>query len=502
MRISHRVVAFGVAAGIALFVFSGLRLLLGANSQDSGLTTGPIDNAVIAPALKLGDAYAMVAAHVRPAVVSVFSEKSVTIQNEEGQNQFGDDFFRKFFGDQTPNMPEMPNMPKQFKGVQRGMGSGMILDEEGHILTNNHVVADESSLQVQLADQRKFDAEVVSTDPKTDVAIIKIKGDVPKDLPTVQLGDSDALRPGDLVMAVGSPFTFQQTVTHGIISATGRSNVGIADFEDFLQTDAPIDPGNSGGPLVNMRGEVIGMNSAIATSVGQFSGVGFAIPIKMIKAMMPTLIKGGKIIRGMLGVEIQDLTKPLADSFGLSSTNGALVSQVTKGSPAEHAALQPGDVIVGFQGTAINDKTELRNLVAAATPGTDAKLDIIRDGKKQTVDVKLGTLAAEAANTPAAQNGEAPDQLAKLGFAVQNLTPDLANQLGISGEQGVVITDVQQGSPASFADLQAGDLIVQANHEPVTSVDQLQSALAKNSDSALLLIKRKGLSLYVTLSLK
>jgi serine protease Do len=504
MKPSNRVIAIGMAGGIALLVAGGLRVLLGAGNWESGsaLNVGPITNSVIAPAQQLSDAFAMVAAHVRPAVVSVFSTKSINIQNDEGQNPFGDEFFRRFFGDQAPHMPQMPDNPRQFKGLQHGMGSGMILDEEGHILTNNHVVEDESSLQVQLADERKFDAEVVSTDPKTDVAIIKIKGDVPKDLPTVQLGDSDALRPGDLVMAVGAPFGFQQTVTHGIISATGRSNVGIADFEDFLQTDAPIDPGNSGGPLVNMRGEVIGMNSAIATSVGQFSGVGFAIPINMIKNMMPTLIKGGKIIRGMLGVEIQNLNQGLADSFKLPNTNGALVSQVVKDSPAEKAGIKVGDAIVKFDDKEVKDTTQLRNMVAATAPGSNVKLQIIRDGKEQTVETTVGTLTAEAAATPAAPGGEGADQLAKLGLSVQNLTPDLANQLGISGDQGVVITQVQEGSPASLADLQPGDLIVQCNREPVTNVDQLQSALPKSKDTVLLLIKRKDVSLYVTLSVK
>jgi serine protease Do len=504
MKPSNRVIAIGMAGGIALLVAGGLRILMGASNWESGsaLKVGPITNSVIAPAQQLSDAFAMVAAHVRPAVVSVFSTKSINIQNDEGQNPFGDEFFHRFFGDQMPNMPQMPNTPRQNKGLQRGMGSGMILDEEGHILTNNHVVEDESALQVQLADERKFDAEVVSTDPKTDVAIIKIKGEVPKDLPTVQLGDSDALRPGDLVMAIGAPFGFQQTVTHGIISATGRSNVGIADFEDFLQTDAPIDPGNSGGPLVNMHGEVIGMNSAIATSVGQFSGVGFAIPINMIKTMMPTLIKGGKITRGMLGVVIQNLSKDLADQFGLSNTNGALVSQVNKDSPADKAGIKAGDVIVKFNGKQITDTTQLRNMVAATSPDSKVTLELMRDGKPRTLEVTLGTLTGEAAATPAAQGGQAADQLAKLGLSVQNLTPDLANQLGISGEQGVVVTQVQEGSSASLADLQAGDLIVQCNREPVDNVDQLQSAMSKSKDNTLLLIKRKDVSLYVTLSVK
>ena len=443
----------------------------------------------------------MIAAHVKPAVVSVFSERAITVQSNQFPSPFGaDPFFRQFFGNQMPQQMA-PYQPRQYKQEERGMGSGMIIDEDGHILTNYHVVKGEDHLQVQLADKRQYDAEVVSTDPKTDVAVIQLKGDYPKDLPTVQLGDSDTLRPGSLVMAIGAPFGFQQTVTEGIISATGRSNVGIEAFEDFLQTDCPINPGNSGGPLVDMNGEVIGMNTAIATSVGQFAGVGFSIPINLIKTMLPTLVKGGTITRGMLGVEIQDVTKDLADQFGMSNTNGALVSQVEPNSAAEKAGIKPGDVIVDFAGKTVTDTTQLRNLVAATAPNTKTTLKVFRDGKTLTLNVDIGTLPNTTATASAAAPSSAND-LAKLGLTIQELTPDLANQLGVQGQKGVVITNVDEGSPAALAGLQPGDIIAQVNREPVTTVDEVQSALAKNKKNALFLINRKGQSLFVVLGLQ
>jgi serine protease Do len=383
------------------------------------------------------------------------------------------------------------------------MGSGMIIDRQGHILTNYHVVGDGDKLNVRLADQRRFQAEVVGTDPKTDVAIIKIKGKVPDDLPTVDLGDSDALQVGDLVIAVGSPFGLTQTVTQGIISATGRQDVGIADYEDFLQTDAPINPGNSGGPLVNMHGQVIGMNSAIATNIGQFAGVGFAIPVNMIKTIMPTLIRGGKITRGMLGVVIQEVNEDLAKQFHLSEARGALVSQVQENSPAAKAGFKVGDVIVGYNGTQLKETRELRNLVAASTPGARVNIDIIRDGKQETLTAVIGTLSEKMAQAGAG-SAEGSEQLAALGLRVQGLTPQLARRYGLENEKGVLVTGVEGGSLAATAGLQAGDLIVEVDRQSVTNADELRDVLtkAKNKDTVLLLIKRKGGSLFVVLQTK
>jgi len=290
-------------------------------------------------------------------------------------------------------------------------------------------------------------------------------------------------------------------VTTGVISAKGRSDVGITDYEDFLQTDAPINPGNSGGPLINMHGEVIGMNSAIETKVGQFAGVGFAIPSNMIKTMLPTLIKGGHITRGLIGVSIQNVTRELGEQFHVPGNRGALVAQVNRGSPAEKAGLKTGDVIVRFDGKDINDTGQLRNIVAATAPGTKAGVDVIRDGKEKTFTVTVGKLGEETvASAESTQNGKG--QLAKLGLTVHTLTPDLANQFGVEGEQGVVITQVERGSLASASGLQAGDLIVQADRKPVSSVGELQKILSTNEDQILLLISRKGGDIFLVFRLK
>ena len=508
MKTWSKAASVGVVLGVALFVAAGLAVLIAAKSNESDLKAGPIDSSVATPAEQLGKAFAMVAAHVRPTVVSVYSEKMVKVQAPEFQNPFGDDFFRQFFGQQFPQGQQRPQRqpqprPREYSVPQRGMGSGMIIDKQGHVLTNYHVVRDLDEIKVQLADKRTFEAEIVSTDPQTDVAVIRMKGSMPEDLPAVEFGDSDAIDVGNLVMAIGAPFGYAQTVTTGIISAKGRSGIGINAYEDFLQTDAAINPGNSGGPLVNMRGEVIGMNSAIATSIGQFAGVGFAIPINMVKGILPTLLKGEKVTRGMLGVAIQEVTPELAKQFGLSEAKGALVSQVNPDSAAAKAGVKAGDVIVRYDGKEVQNSTSLRNMVAATAPGTEVKLGIIRSGKEETLTVRVGKLTQQmtAAATPEEQGGGV---LGKLGLSVQTLTPDLAKQFGAQGAEGAVITDVQEGSPASLAGLQPGDLVVEADRQKVASADDLEQALskAKDKDTVLLLIKRKGASLFVVLHVK
>jgi serine protease Do len=456
-----------------------------------------LDESATAPARELSRAFEAVAAHVKPAVVSVYSEKTVRFRSWDWPFPFGDEFFQRFFGEEFPSPRGAPR-PREYRVPQRGQGSGILVDKQGHILTNWHVVRDVDKIKVQLADKRVFDAEIVGKDEKSDVAIIKIKGRVPKDLPVATLGDSDTLKVGDWVLAIGAPFGLAQTVTAGIISAVGRANVGVADYEDFIQTDAAINPGNSGGPLVNMRGEVIGINTAIATSIGQFAGVGFAIPVNMAKTMMPTLLKGETVTRGFLGVMIQDISEELADQFKLSEPNGALVAQVNKDSPAEKAGLKVGDVIVKYQGKPVADTRELRNAVAATAPGTKAELTVIRDGKERKFTVTIGKLTPEKAG---AAGGET-DRLEKLGLSVQPLTPELAKQFGYENEPGVLISDVDPDSPAGEANLQRGDLIVEANRQAVTNVDELRDALAKSEDSVLLLIKRKDASLFVVLRVK
>ena len=508
MKISGKMRAMGIASGIAIFVAIGLFITIGADRsrQDNASPASAITDSAVSPAEQLGKAFATVAARVKPAVVSVYSEKTIRFQSQDFPFPFGDDLFRQFFGQQLPQ-PQSRNRPKEYRVPQRGMGSGMILDKQGHILTSYHVVSEVDEIKVQLADKRTLGAEIVGTDPKTDVAIIRIKDRVPNDLPTVQLGDSDAIEVGHLVMAIGAPFGLTQTVTTGIISAKGRSDVGIADFEDFLQTDAPINPGNSGGPLVNMRGEVIGINSAIATGGGQFggegqsAGVGFAIPSNMIKTMLPTLVKGGQITRGMLGVVIQDVSDDLARQFHLADAKGTLVSQVNKDSPAEKAGIRSGDVIVRFDGKEVQNTRQLRNLVAAAAPGSNVKVQVLRNGKEETLTVTIGRMTPE---TPAATRlpGTAVDQLARLGLNAQTLTPDLARQFGLQDERGVLVTDVDSGGPAAAANLQTGDLIVEADRKRVNDVAELQRTVTQAKDRILLLIKRRSASMFVVLRLK
>jgi serine protease Do len=488
------------ALAVPLLVGGGMLAITGHCSSPKVEPAPPaLTASVVAPAKALGDAYAAVAAHVKPAVVSVYSEKIVRYQSPESGFPFGDDFFRQFFGNQAPQ--RRPQAPKEYKVPQRGMGSGMILDKAGHILTNYHVVKDVDEIKVRLSDKREFKAVVVSSDPKTDVAVIRIKDKVPADLPTVQLGNSDALRVGDLVMAIGAPFGLTQTVTTGIISAMGRSEVGLADYEDFLQTDAPINPGNSGGPLVNMDGQVIGMNSAIATNSGQSAGIGFAIPANMISAMLPTLTKGGKIARGLLGVGIQDLDKDLAKQFKLADDNGALVTSVNPGSAAEKAGIQVGDVITGINGKAVDSSRELRNRIGSLAPGAKVKLDLNRGGKSMTLTATIGEAPAEAA--AGEESESAPEQAAKLGLSLQPLTPELAQRYGLTEKSGLVIADVDQGSPAAQAGLQEGDLIVEVNRKRVSKVSELQKAVAdsRKEGSVLLLLKRKTASLFVALPL-
>jgi serine protease Do len=470
------------------FAALGIAMLAGCASvaeagPDAAAASGLVPENIAAPAEELGRAFAAVAARVKPAVVSVYSEKIVTIQ--------------------APRFP-FRGEPERYRVPESGVGSGMILDARGHILTNYHVVAEVDKIKVKLADKRVFDAKVVGGDPYTDVAVIQIEGRVPEGLPTVLLGDSDALEEGNLMMAIGAPFGLTQTVTTGIVSAKGRSDVGIAAIEDFIQTDAPINPGNSGGPLVNMRGEVVGMTSAIATAgeAGQSAGVGFAIPSNMIKSMLPVLIRGGRIARGMLGVGIQDLTEELAEQFQIREAKGALVSQVAKDSPAARAGLKPGDVIVRYDGKDVPDAHQLRKLVAATAPGTRVAVGVIRNGKEQTFDVTVGTLPVAPVSEAAMPSGPTSDRLAALGLSVQGLTPDLARQFDLQGDKGVLISAVEPGSPAWDADLQAGDLIMEIDRVRVTTVGELNRALARAKDRVLLLVKRQGATTYVVLSIK
>ncbi len=495
--------AIGMTIGFALFTAVGMTLFTAAD-KPSALTLPPPPPAdALKVARQLNEVFVNVAERVRPTVVSIYSEKVIKMRRPGFSLPYGFEDFFQFFGDpQTPQRRQQPQAPRprEYKYHQGGMGSGIIIDKEGHILTNNHVVEDVDELKVTLADKRVFDAEVVGTDPKTDLAVIKLKGKIPSDLPVAELGDSDAVRVGEMVLAIGAPFGYAQTVTQGIISAKGRSTFGGSDnYEDFIQIDAAINPGNSGGPLVNLEGKIIGINSAIATRIGQFAGIGFAIPSNMARNIWPILAKGGKVSRGLLGVIIQDITPDLQDQFRLSTTKGALVSQVNKDSPAEKAGIKVGDVIVRYNGKEVEDVRALRNAVAGTAPGTKVDIVVLRDGKEKSLSAKLGELKPDEGEDETKATGGEPSGV-ELGMAVEPLSAESAKQFGFDkNDEGVIVREVEDGSPAAAAGLRVGDLITEVNREKVTNLKEFRAALknTRGKENILMLVKSQGGSRFV-----
>jgi serine protease Do len=381
----------------------------------------------------------------------------------------------------------------------RGVGSGVIVSSDGYVLTNNHVVEGATRVTVVLDDDRELEAQVIGTDPETDLAVVKVDA---TNLPAAQLGDSSSARVGQWVIAVGNPFELRHTVTAGIISATGRSTVGLATYEDFIQTDASINPGNSGGALADLDGRVIGINTAISSPSGGNVGIGFAIPIDMAERVMADLIDDGSISRGFLALIPQDLDPALAKAFGLESTDGALVADVTQEGPADRAGIESGDVIVAFDGEKVRDSNDLRNRVAAVEPGAEIAVDLLRDGKKKTVKVELGTRpGAQTASMDRSERGER-DQLQSYGLRALDLTPELAEQTGYTGLTGVLIAEVDPAGTAARAGLRRGDLIQRVGRSEVTSVAELGKILAANAkaqgDIALLVRRGQG-SVYLAL---
>ncbi|HTX38690.1 MAG TPA: DegQ family serine endoprotease [Bryobacteraceae bacterium] len=436
--------------------------------------------------------YADVVQTVAPAVVTI--RASHRVRAPQQFPFFNSPFFQQFFGGGVPN-----NQNKMEEEL--ALGSGVIVRPDGHILTNYHVIDGAQEIKVDLTNQHTYSAKVVGSDEPSDLAVLKISA---SGLPVLQLGDSDKVRVGDVCLAVGNPLGVGQSVTQGIISAKGRTTdiLGSGSFEDFLQTDAAINKGNSGGALVNTRGELIGINSQILSSNGGFIGIGFAIPSNMAKNVMDQLIQKGKVQRGMLGVTIQPVTSDLAAGLGLKQVGGVLVSSVVPGGPAAQAGIKQGDVILQLNGTDVNDTNELRNDVAADSPGTEVTLTISRNGKQEQVKVRLGALTPEAAQQT--QSSGPSGKSNQLGVTVEPLTSDLAAQLGLSRTtQGVAIDSVDPNGPAAQAGLQAGDVIQQANQRPVHSAAELQSALQSTGNRpALLLVNRGGQKLYVAVPLK
>jgi Do/DeqQ family serine protease len=436
-------------------------------------------------------AYERIAQSVTPAIVAITSTQVIKVQ----QSPFMmDPFFRQFFGNMFPNIPREQR--------ERALGSGVIVSADGYIVTNNHVVSKATQIEVNLSDHRTFKGKVVGADPQTDIAVVKIDA---HNLPVVPFGDSNEMKVGDTVMAFGNPFKQYFTVTRGIVSALGRSLAGGDKLEDFIQTDAAINPGNSGGALVNVRGQVIGINTAILSGnsgpggEGSFIGIGFAIPSNTAKHVMEDLIKTGKVSRGYLGVIIGALDGDLAKQFKVPDTSGALVQDVTSGGPAEKAGLKNGDVIRKINGQTVEGSSQLTTMVTDLNPGTEVKLDIIRDGQPMTIRVTLGERPANLGLTTSV--GKAPTEGTLRGITVQNLTPDIRDQLGLpTNIRGVVIAEIDPNSPAGQAGLQQGDVIDSINRHAVSSVADFNRLAAEAKGQTLLRVIRQGYGQYVVIS--
>ena len=438
----------------------------------------------------LSRAISRTATQVKPTVVSVYTTHVVRRDEIPGIPGLP---FGPFAPQPRREQPDEGDRPqREFR--RRGLGSGFIVNaDEGHIITNNHVIAGAEDIKVQLADDREYEATVVGADQQTDIAVIKI--DAP-DLKAAELGDSDEVEVGEFVLAIGSPFGLRQTVSSGIISAKGRGDLGIEDYEDFIQTDAAINRGNSGGPLVDVRGRVVGVNTAIASRTGGSVGVGFAIPVNMARHIATQLIETGEVTRGWLGVGIQDLTSDMAEQFGLDRPNGALVTQIFDGTPAAEAGLEPGDIIVEFDGKEIPNVSTLRNTVAAIQPGTEVELVIIKDGERKARTATIGQLTDDVM---AQARGETTTE--ELGMSVRTLNPELAERLGTEQEKGVVVTAIQPGSPAAEQGIEPGAIILQVNRQPVATASEFRTALrdADLQRGVLLLVVVEDQSRFVVL---
>lgn len=411
---------------------------------------------------------------VAPAVVNISTTQVVRFSRPRLRSPFGqdpfEDFWNHFFG----------NMPREQK--RRSLGSGFIVSDDGYILTNNHVVEKADEITVTLLDKEEYKAKVVGTDPKTDIALIKINAG--KKLPFVRLGDSEGLEIGEWVVAIGNPFGLGHTVTAGIVSAKGRI-IGSGPYDDFIQTDASINPGNSGGPLFNLKGEVVGINTAIIQG-GQ--GIGFATPVHLAKSILNQLKEKGKVVRGWLGVYIQRLTPEVAETLGVPGRKGALVADTTKDGPAEKAGIRSGDVIVRFDGKPVSDEHELPQIVASTKVGKRVEVVVIRDGKEITIPVAIGEMESE--EPPAGRKSRESSK--ELGLSVQDITPDVARRFDIQNRQGVIVTGVIEGSPADDAGFQEGDVIRQVNRNPVKNAVDFEKAVRKipKGKPALFLVER------------
>ncbi|HWC99059.1 MAG TPA: DegQ family serine endoprotease [Candidatus Sulfopaludibacter sp.] len=450
------------------------------------------------------NSFAPVVKRVLPSVVTITSSRMVKtdFQGQDGQDGIPP-IFRQFFGDQFGDgngngngggrQFRMQPQPRQQK--EEGLGSGVIVSANGYILTNNHVVDHASTVTVIMPDRHEFKARVVGTDPKTDLAIVKVDGAGTMD--PITIGDSDKVQVGDYVLAVGNPFGIGKTVTMGIVSATGRANLGIEDYEDFIQTDAAINHGNSGGALVNDRGELIGINTAILANGSEGNqGIGFAVPVTVARNVMDQIIKNGKVTRAYLGVMAQEVTPSIAKAFNEPEVRGALVGDVTANSPAQKAGLQKGDIILDLNGKPVNGSAELRMHVSLMAPGAQVNVKVFRNGAERTFPVTLAALPTETAKADQPDNGNSQDSLQ--GIQVENVSANTARQLGLPATaSGVVVTAVDPNSKAAESGLKRGDVIQEVNHKAVRNTQDFESAMRTTKDATLLLVNRQGNTMYL-----
>ena len=479
----HRRWAGPIVALVAIAALVGLL-------PHMGFTSGPKaplwteERAAVQTALVQMPDWVRLSREAKPAVVNISaklnaeSQAPPQLRGRPDERSF-EDFFKRFF-DEGPRHP-----------VRAG-GSGFILNANGYIVTNNHVVENASDIQVKLGDGRELPAKVVGRDAKTDLALLKIEA---TGLPVIPLGDSTALQVGEPVMAIGNPFGLEQTVTTGIVSATGRV-IGSGPYDNFIQTDASINPGNSGGPLINARGEVIGINTAIFSRGGGSVGIGFAVPSSLAKTVITQLADRGKVERGWLGVAIQPLTQELAKSFKRGDTTGALVSEVKEGSPAEKAGMKTGDVIVELDGKKVTKATDLPGLVAEMPVGKNVPIVVMRDGREVQLNAQIARLEDESPTKVAETEGKG-----QLGLSVQPLTPPMARELGLKVKEGVLVRDVVEGGRAAEAGIRAGDVIVEVDRRPVRTIEDFKAHLARQAKDApvVLLVNRDGETMYVAI---
>jgi serine protease Do len=472
-----------LVVGSAVAVLAGATVTGAIDNYGSKNSTLPV--AAAADPIRSLPNFTELAKRVGPSVVNVSTTQvrrpAQGIPSPFGPGDPRNELLERFFGGRTPRGPQRQN----------GVGSGFIIDANGTILTNYHVVGEAEKISITLSDGKHFDAKVIGKDQKTDIAVIKI--DAGRDLPAVTLGDSDRLEVGEWVIAIGNPFGLDHTITSGIVSAKGRQ-IGAGPYDNFIQTDASINPGNSGGPLLNLRGEVVGINTAIFSQTGGNIGIGFAIPTNSVRDLLPQLRDKGRVVRGYLGTTVQKITPEIADSLGLKQRDGALVADVVQGGPAEKAGLKAGDVIVEFDKKEIKDSSDLPAAVARVAPGTSVQLKVARDGKQISLPITVGELKDNEVAAPAGQEGE-------LGLAVQPLTPEMAQSLGLERAEGLVVASVKPGSAADEAGLRSGDVITQVNRRPVKNLADYNREISRSEKgkSVLFLVRRGESSVFLAL---